>query len=93
MYMIFAIYMIAMQTHTHLYITYVKCQHTSLSSALSAATEWIGMSKRSWGACLAQLCGAAGQCLLAGMIFLVRDWRLAQIITAALHAMVAVYIW
>lgn len=78
----------------YLYCMQVCTRRAPLSSsALSAATEWIGMSRRSWGACLAQLCGAAGQCLLAGVIFLVRDWRLAQIITAALHAVVAVYIW
>ncbi|KAL7387455.1 hypothetical protein ABVT39_023758 [Epinephelus coioides] len=57
------------------------------------ATEWIGSSKRSWGACVTQLCGAVGQCVLAGLIYFVRDWRLAQLITAALLAVVAVYIW
>ncbi|XP_029970956.1 solute carrier family 22 member 13-like [Salarias fasciatus] len=57
------------------------------------ATEWIGVSKRSWGACITQLCGALGQSLLAGMIYLVRNWRLSQLITAALHGVVALYIW
>ncbi|XP_033506000.1 solute carrier family 22 member 13 [Epinephelus lanceolatus] len=57
------------------------------------ATEWIGSSKRSWGACVTQLCGAVGQCVLAGLIYFVRDWRLAQLITAALLVVVAVYIW
>ncbi|XP_049931053.1 solute carrier family 22 member 13-like [Epinephelus moara] len=57
------------------------------------ATEWIGSSKRSWGACVTQLCAAVGQCILAGLIYFVRDWRLAQLITAALLAVVAVYIW
>ncbi|CAN9503276.1 unnamed protein product [Ophioblennius macclurei] len=57
------------------------------------ATEWIGVSKRSWGACVTQLCGAMGQCLLAGFIYLVRNWRLAQLIISALHGVVALYIW
>ncbi|XP_039900846.1 solute carrier family 22 member 13-like [Simochromis diagramma] len=57
------------------------------------ATEWIGVSNRSWGACVTQLCGAVGQCLLAGMIYFVRNWRLAQLITAAPLALVAIYIW
>uniref|UniRef100_A0A3Q4HVV9 Solute carrier family 22 member 13a n=1 Tax=Neolamprologus brichardi TaxID=32507 RepID=A0A3Q4HVV9_NEOBR len=57
------------------------------------ATEWIGVSNRSWGACVTQLCGAVGQCILAGMIYFVRNWRLAQLITAAPLALVAIYIW
>ncbi|XP_071348489.1 solute carrier family 22 member 13-like [Trachinotus anak] len=57
------------------------------------ATEWIGMAKRSWGACVTQLFGAVGQCLLAGMIYFIRDWRLAQLITAAPLAVIAIYIW
>ncbi|XP_039458676.1 solute carrier family 22 member 13 isoform X1 [Oreochromis aureus] len=57
------------------------------------ATEWIGVSNRSWGACVTQLCGAVGQCILAGMIYFVRNWRLAQLIMAAPLALVAIYIW
>uniref|UniRef100_A0A3Q3EE43 Solute carrier family 22 member 13a n=1 Tax=Labrus bergylta TaxID=56723 RepID=A0A3Q3EE43_9LABR len=57
------------------------------------ATEWIGVSRRSWGTCLTQIFGAIGQCLLAGMIYFIRDWRLAQLITAAPLAVVGVYIW
>uniref|UniRef100_A0A3Q0RC28 Solute carrier family 22 member 13a n=1 Tax=Amphilophus citrinellus TaxID=61819 RepID=A0A3Q0RC28_AMPCI len=56
-------------------------------------TEWIGVSKRSWGTCVTQLCGAVGQCILAGIIYLVRNWRLAQLITAAPLALVATYIF
>ncbi|XP_077391370.1 solute carrier family 22 member 13-like [Festucalex cinctus] len=57
------------------------------------ATEWIGSSKRSWGACATQLCGAVGQAILAGLIYFVRDWRTAQFITAALFAAIVSYIW
>ncbi|KAK2895665.1 hypothetical protein Q8A73_015153 [Channa argus] len=57
------------------------------------AIEWIGPSKRSWGVCVFQLFGAVGQCILAGMIYAIRHWRLAQLITAIPVALVAVYIW
>ncbi|XP_038156359.1 solute carrier family 22 member 13-like [Cyprinodon tularosa] len=57
------------------------------------STEWIGVSKRSWGACITQLFGAIGQAILGGMIYFIRDWRLAQLVTAAPFALVAIYIW
>ncbi|XP_019720120.1 solute carrier family 22 member 13-like [Hippocampus comes] len=57
------------------------------------ATEWIGASKRSWGVAATQLCGAVGQAVLAGLIYVVRDWRVAQLITAALLGVIVVYIW
>ncbi|KAL3054784.1 hypothetical protein OYC64_017672 [Pagothenia borchgrevinki] len=57
------------------------------------STEWIGGSKRSWGACVGQLFAAMGQCILAGVIYVIRHWRLAQLITAANFAVVVIYIW
>ncbi|CAG5897118.1 unnamed protein product [Menidia menidia] len=57
------------------------------------ATEWIGVSRRSWGACVTQLFSAIGQSLLAGLIYFVRNWRLAQLITAVPFAIVTIYIW
>ncbi|XP_026168753.1 solute carrier family 22 member 13-like [Mastacembelus armatus] len=62
-------------------------------NSIILATEWIGVSKRSWGACVSQLFGAVGQCILAGLVYAVRDWRLAQLITAAPLAVIAIYIW
>ncbi|KAF6718463.1 Solute carrier family 22 member 13 [Oryzias melastigma] len=56
-------------------------------------TEWIGPSRRSWGACATQLFGALGQSVIAGIIFYIRNWRLAQFIIAAPFAVVSVYIW
>ncbi|XP_041658342.1 solute carrier family 22 member 13-like [Cheilinus undulatus] len=56
-------------------------------------TEWIGASKRSWGACVTQLFGAVGHCVLAGVIYFVRDWRVAQLITVAPLILIGIYIW
>ncbi|XP_041698347.1 solute carrier family 22 member 13 isoform X2 [Coregonus clupeaformis] len=57
------------------------------------ATEWVGVTRRSYASCLSQTFGGVGQCILAGMIFFIRDWRLAQFVMAAPIAVVAVYIW
>ncbi|XP_068427774.1 solute carrier family 22 member 13-like [Clinocottus analis] len=62
-------------------------------NSIVLATEWIGPSKRSWGACVTQLFGAVGQCVIAGVIYIIRDWRLAQLISAAPLTLVVVYIW
>uniref|UniRef100_A0A8C2ZNC9 Solute carrier family 22 member 13a n=1 Tax=Cyclopterus lumpus TaxID=8103 RepID=A0A8C2ZNC9_CYCLU len=56
--------------------------NVTVPDVLFPATEWIGPSKRSWGACVAQLFGAGGNAVLAGVIYFIRDWRLAQLITA-----------
>ncbi|XP_017276297.1 solute carrier family 22 member 13 [Kryptolebias marmoratus] len=57
------------------------------------STEWIGMAKRSWGACVVQLVASVGQCVLAGVLYAIRDWRIAQLITSAPVAAVTIYIW
>ncbi|XP_042168202.1 solute carrier family 22 member 13, partial [Oncorhynchus tshawytscha] len=57
------------------------------------ATEWVGVTKRSYASCLSQTFGGVGQCILAGMIFFIRDWRLAQFVMAVPIAVVTVYIW
>ncbi|XP_030259801.1 solute carrier family 22 member 13 [Sparus aurata] len=57
------------------------------------ATEWIGVSKRSFGVCVTLLLGAVGQCILAGVIYLIRDWRLAQLTIASAYAVIVIYIW
>ena len=56
-------------------------------------TEWIGITKRSMGACGGQFSGAAGLACMSGIIYLIRDWRLAQLVMAAPMGLVAVYIW
>uniref|UniRef100_A0A4W5RHF6 Solute carrier family 22 member 13a n=1 Tax=Hucho hucho TaxID=62062 RepID=A0A4W5RHF6_9TELE len=57
------------------------------------ATEWVGVTRRSYASCLSQTFGGVGQCILAGVIFFIRDWRLAQFVMVAPIAVVAVYIW
>ncbi|KAL0966562.1 hypothetical protein UPYG_G00296820 [Umbra pygmaea] len=57
------------------------------------ATEWVGVTRRSYAPCLSQTFGGVGQVLLACMVFFIRDWRVAQFIIAAPTAIVAVYIW
>uniref|UniRef100_A0A667YZD5 Solute carrier family 22 member 13a n=1 Tax=Myripristis murdjan TaxID=586833 RepID=A0A667YZD5_9TELE len=56
-------------------------------------TEWTGVSKRSLGSCVSQLFSALGQGLLAGLIYCIRDWRLAQLVIASPLVVVALYIW
>ncbi|CAL8346809.1 unnamed protein product [Merluccius merluccius] len=56
-------------------------------------TEWIGVTKRSLGACGAELFGAFGRASVAVLIFFIRDWRLAQLAMASPMALVVVYMW
>ncbi|KAL7386721.1 hypothetical protein ABVT39_012439 [Epinephelus coioides] len=62
-------------------------------SAIVLSTEWIGPSKRSWGTCVTALFGAVGQCVLPGVVYVVRDWRLSQLILLAPLGVIVFYIW
>ncbi|XP_076013203.1 solute carrier family 22 member 13-like [Genypterus blacodes] len=62
-------------------------------NCLILAMEWIGVSKRSWATGVTMLCGSFGQCAGALMVYFIRNWRLAQLITASQAAVVFIYIW
>uniref|UniRef100_A0A8C7N6C7 Solute carrier family 22 member 13a n=1 Tax=Oncorhynchus kisutch TaxID=8019 RepID=A0A8C7N6C7_ONCKI len=64
-----------------------------LYMASQQSTEWVAVTKRSYASCLSPTFSGVGQCILAGMIFFIRDWRLAQFVMAVPIAVVAVYIW
>uniref|UniRef100_A0AAY4A459 Uncharacterized protein n=1 Tax=Denticeps clupeoides TaxID=299321 RepID=A0AAY4A459_9TELE len=57
------------------------------------ATEWIGMKKRAYAACLGQVMAALGQCILVGIVYFIRDWRTAQFIMGAPILLTCIYIW
>ncbi|XP_056452014.1 solute carrier family 22 member 13-like isoform X2 [Gadus chalcogrammus] len=62
-------------------------------NAIVLMTEWIGITKRSLGACGGQFSGAAGLACMSGINYLTRDWRLAQLVMAVPMGLAAVYIW
>ncbi|KAK0154890.1 Solute carrier family 22 member 13 [Merluccius polli] len=62
-------------------------------NSIVLCTEWIGVTKRSLGACGAQLFDVLGQASIAVIVFFIRDWRLAQLAMASQMALVVVYIW
>ncbi|XP_062385408.1 solute carrier family 22 member 13 [Sardina pilchardus] len=57
------------------------------------ATEWIGKNKRAYASCLTQILAGFGQCIQAGIVYFIRDWRIAQFIMGSPIVLVAVYIW
>ncbi|XP_041095743.1 solute carrier family 22 member 13-like [Polyodon spathula] len=57
------------------------------------ATEWIGVSKRSYPAILTQISLGLGQCIMAGIAYFIRDWRTLQFTISAPIGIVVLYVW
>ncbi|MBN3303174.1 S22AD protein, partial [Amia calva] len=57
------------------------------------ATEWIGVSKRSYPSSISKICNAVGQCLIAVIAFCIRDWRIVQYVITSPLVVVVIYIW
>ncbi|KAM9349643.1 solute carrier family 22 member 13-like [Symphorus nematophorus] len=57
------------------------------------ATEWTAVNKRSYGSCLSQVFGSLGLCAMAGLVYIIPDWRRAQYVLAGGHGFILLYIW
>ncbi|KAJ8407700.1 hypothetical protein AAFF_G00267440 [Aldrovandia affinis] len=62
-------------------------------NSIVLATEWIGMTKRTYPSVLCQLLSGVGQVILAGIAYFIRDWRTVQFVIASPLVLVVLYIW
>ncbi|CAL8322356.1 unnamed protein product [Arctogadus glacialis] len=62
-------------------------------NSIVLVTEWMGTAKRSLGLCVCQIFKSLGSMALAGIMYLIRDWRQAQLAIASPMALALIYIW
>ncbi|CAH2281957.1 solute carrier family 22 member 13-like [Pelobates cultripes] len=64
-----------------------------LINNLVLVAEWVGSSRRAGATIITHVCFAAGQMVLAGVAYGIRNWRLLQIVGSVPVALLFFYIW
>ncbi|XP_032876319.1 solute carrier family 22 member 13-like [Amblyraja radiata] len=65
----------------------------TMMNTIVLGTEWTGPAQRSFASVLTQCTFSAGQMLLAGLAYAIRDWRVLHLTTACPMLLFLSYIW
>ncbi|XP_055520971.1 solute carrier family 22 member 13b [Leucoraja erinacea] len=65
----------------------------AMMNTIVLGTEWTGPAQRSFASVLTQCTFSAGQMLLAGLAYAIRDWRVLHLTTACPMLLFLSYIW
>uniref|UniRef100_A0A8C6XND4 Major facilitator superfamily (MFS) profile domain-containing protein n=1 Tax=Naja naja TaxID=35670 RepID=A0A8C6XND4_NAJNA len=83
--------------HFYVYIALRFIMGTALAgihiNVATLSSEWVGPSYRPQALIIIHCANALGQMALAGIAYLIRDWRLFQIITSAPALVIIFYVW
>uniref|UniRef100_A0A8C4KS95 Solute carrier family 22 member 13-like n=1 Tax=Dromaius novaehollandiae TaxID=8790 RepID=A0A8C4KS95_DRONO len=77
--------------HFYVYMAF-RCV-VGASSLFFSATEWVGVSYRTHAVLISHCCFAAGQMLLAGLSYGIRNWRLLEIAGSVPTFALFFYFW